>query len=251
MVLVLVLGVVTGISLIQTSKQLTSKASQSGGPSLLFSPKSQANLVKDGEFYVDLALNTDNNLISGVDIEVRYSDNFRLVEFRADPGSGLETVVIPGMPPDNYTNVLRFAAVNKTGNIPVRGAIKLGDMKFKAVKNGTGKVTISNAKLVIANQEISMTPGFDIGEYTVGGTSDPGLPPNSPSACIDGDADGNGCVDANDYNIWKAEYFKTVNTKKADFYPVCSGASRGDGSVDIVDFAVWLKESTVGSNRCK
>lgn len=249
--LILILGVVVGVSLIQRNQQLKSQASQLAAPVVFFSPKTQEGLVKDGEFYVDLVVNTSGNLVSGVDVDVRYPGNLlRLIEFRADPASGLETIVIPGIP-DNYSNILRFTAVNKTGTLPVRNAIKIGDLKFRAVKDGKALVNVSNAQLVIANQDEAVKPGSETGVYTIGAGTPPPPPPPPPAACIDGDADGNGCVDGADLTIWRLEFSKSINSQLSDFSPVCQGTKRGDGVIDISDAAVWLREFTLGANRCK
>ena len=48
---------------------------------------------------------------------------------------------------------------------------------------------------------------------------------------IDGDANGDGKVDLVDFAIWKSEFLKKVNTKRADF--------NNDKKVDKDDFKIW------------
>ncbi len=48
---------------------------------------------------------------------------------------------------------------------------------------------------------------------------------------LEGDANGDGKVDLEDFVIWRGEYTGVLNTKRADF--------NGDGKVDLGDFVVW------------
>ncbi|CAN0379685.1 unnamed protein product, partial [Ectocarpus sp. 4 AP-2014] len=53
-----------------------------------------------------------------------------------------------------------------------------------------------------------------------------------------GDYNGDGLVDATDYDVWQSSYGETV-------VPYSGADGNGDGTVDAADYSVWLVNQTV------
>ena len=62
------------------------------------------------------------------------------------------------------------------------------------------------------------------------------LDPNCPKKSL-GDANCDGWINNDDYNIWKSEFTRTINTKGADF--------NDDQKVTLQDFEIWRKNQEV------
>ena len=265
--LILIPAILVGIYLIRLPKPQKSqvKADVLFGVSL--SPVSLSGIAKDSDITLDLILHTTGRLVSAVDVELQYPDSLKLSEFKADSsGSGLDTAVIPGTP-DNFSNTLRYVAVNKSGNLPVRNTIRLGQLRFKAVKdNTTSKVEITKAKITIPGEGQIVEPSLDAGEYSVGISSpspspspsasssvspSPSPSPSPAPSCINGAVKGRRCVDNTDFVEWFKEWSGLSNTKTADFFPECNtNGTRGDGKIDFADYEIWRREIG-GSNKCQ
>lgn len=258
--LILIPAILIGIFLIRSKAPQTiqSKAADVAF-SLSFSPKVLTGIEKDSEFNADLILFTTGRLISGVDVEIKYPDSLKVLDFKPDTSSsGLEVAVIPATP-DNFSNTLRYVGVNKSGNLPLRQTLKLGTIKFKAVKdNFSARVEINKAQVIIPGENKSIDPDLETGEYTSSSSPAPSIsspPGSSPSAastlsCINGAVKGNSCVSNIDFVEWFKEWSGLSQSKNADFFPECkANNTRGDGIIDIADFEVWRREIS-GPNKC-
>lgn len=274
--LLLLLGVVVGLNLVRRTSPQTIESKADVEFVVSLSPRVLTGIVKDSEVSFDLILNTTGKLVSAVDVELEYPNSLTLTDFRADTaGSGLDTAVVPGVP-DNFSNTLRYVGVNKAGSLPVRNTIRIGTLKFKAVKDGNSKIEVIKATITIPGDTDTVSPKLDFGTVTIGNfspspspspsgsptassspvsspSSSPSVSPTPPPApaCLNGAVKGNRCVGNLDFVEWFKEWSGVANTKNADFFPECNtNNTRGDGIINIADFEVWRRESG-GVNKCQ
>lgn len=248
----LIVAIIAGIVMVRQRQEIRSKATLETAV-LRFSLNSLGNKEVGETFPVlDVIIDAKSNNITGVDFEIEFDDSKldALGEFTPRQDNSLETVIIPGSGRSGLSpNVVRFVAVNKNdAQIMKSGTFILGSLQFKAAAKTTGLGTIKFKRAqVIAADRIDMEVPLDItstATYSIG------------SDCIDGDANGDGCVDIeNDFRIWKSEYLSQTGLR-ADFYDGAVKLSRcskpgktGDSKIDGLDYTEW-KRNLNSPNRC-
>lgn len=251
-IVILVVGIAVGVVLSQRQQQFASKAA-SPAHRIAFLPDRQGNIGKNTVFDVQVYIDAgSDNRISGVDFTLNYNDKLGFQGFEPNRQSGLETQVISNNDP--FKKSFRYVGVNKTGSLPYYTSLHAGTLKLVALSDGVGNADFSSVQVVSSsgNDAITLIPVN--GRYTIGGDdvcSSDDSACGSTQACIDADADGNKCVDRNDFNIWFGEYTQSINSKNADFYNTCSaGGRKGDGKINLLDLSVWMREFAAGKNRC-
>ncbi len=106
---------------------------------------------------------------------------------------------------------------------------------------GTYKVKISVAEGYQATIPASILT-YDAFSFTVGGdTNDPTITPTGPAGQCPkksiGDANCDDYINSKDYDMWKSEFTRTINTKDADF--------NADQEVTLQDFEIWRRNQEV------
>jgi len=92
------------------------------------------------------------------------------------------------------------------------------------------------------NPNVSCTPTASF--TTNGAVSTPTPTTTIPTSA---DVNKNGCTDINDFNDWLYAYQHNGIPSSATFMPDLNG----DGKVDLLDYNIWYKVTTAGTNVCR
>lgn len=254
-ILVVIIGIPVTLYLVKQQQDLRSKAT--GGNSLTFSPSSRT-VERGTSFDVDFGIRFDpQQQLTGMDVTITYSANLEMENFTKETGVLSREV---DYDPQPTRRTVHYIAVNRTGTLNRRNDLKLGTLRFKAINDGPATITATHDQIVVLGQASYLDVDNASVTYTIGGSTPSPSPSPSPSAppviaCVNGDVTAgsfhNGCVDANDYNVWLREFRGEVTTKTADFYTECNANNqKGDGVINISDYNIWLREFNAGRNRC-
>ncbi|MBI3092688.1 MAG: hypothetical protein HYZ02_00430, partial [Candidatus Levybacteria bacterium] len=157
----------------QEIRQRAQEVSPLGGGgivSLVLAPSS-SGISLGSTFEVVLNLNPGANIITGLDVIIRYDKNFLEID-KFNPTNTLGTQLINNV--DNQAGTLRYAAVNTQSENPSAlgggdpTAINLGTITFKAKAEGTSNVTFDNIQITALGQTGSLPTANNVtGSYTV------------------------------------------------------------------------------------
>lgn len=191
------------------------------------------------QFNVEVFVDMASQYLNGVDITLELSESLQVVNRFQFEGGIFSDILVPNDSNSGYVNntnprTVRFAAVNRQTENLKTGVFKLGTLQVKArvATSDTDVIRFGNVQVVSSVQDNPLPVDKN------GTVNFSGIPPvNSPTptpttavaARIPGDADRDGCVDDEDYDIWEREK-TTGQGRRADF--------NNDGRVDNDDYDI-------------
>jgi hypothetical protein len=169
-----------------------------------------------------------------VDTTIRFDPNI-LEVLEVNPGSWWSYlnpyIVVNDV--DNASGEIRFAATLKNPDPPLNGSGNVVEILFRAKATGSTPLWFSALKLVDADAIVIPVSHAD-GQVVVGG--------NSPPSSLQGDVNGDGCVDILDLATVAGQFGSANPTPpEADI--------NNDGIVDIVD--IVLVAGNFGAGVCQ
>jgi hypothetical protein len=214
-------GAIIGLSTLNSSKDIRSKATNTG-PVLALSPATTTATVNQ-TISIGMTLNTNDDTVSAAELHLTYDPTaIEIVSFT--PGSKLPVVLSP----ETHANGTISVALGVQPTAPFKGADIIGTWSVKILAAKTSSIAFATTTQVASLGKTTNSLAGSTGSSITGSTTAV-TPSPTPSAVV-GDLDGNGSVNIVDYTLFM-NYWWTSNPK-ADF--------NNDTKINAIDYTIFM-----------